>query len=161
MARDISARAFGWPELGINAQLKKVHLHPCIEPHDTTEVMRHSHIISSDVDLLNQYGYDSDFTSESKFSSAVRKFSNKVNAKLLRYLQGFNHTLMTMRIIKVRLKNITEIQENLKLHSEATATTSNSNRKGHKKIHSCRPKGQRKIKSKRGLMSDEASTKIE
>ena len=133
MARDISARAFGWPELVINAQLKKVHLHPCIKPHDTTEVMRHSHIISSGVDPLNQFVYDSDLTSESKFSSAMRKFSSKVNAKLLRYLQGLNHTLMTMRIIIVLLKNITEIQENLKMHSGATATTSKPNQEGHKK----------------------------
>ena len=39
-ARDILAREFGWPNVAVNAQFKKLHSYPFIETHDTAEVIK-------------------------------------------------------------------------------------------------------------------------
>ena len=88
IAWDILARDFGRPELVVNAQLKRLHSYLFIKPHDTAEVIKYSHIVSSCVNVLSQYGPESGLTSESILNNAVRKSPIEMKAKWLTYLQS-------------------------------------------------------------------------
>ena len=60
IAWDILPRDFGRPELVVNAQVKRLHSYPLIKPHNPAEVIKYSHIVSSCVNVLNQFSYVSD-----------------------------------------------------------------------------------------------------
>ena len=69
---------FRRPELVVNAQLRKIHAHPFIKPHHSLEIVKYSQIVSGCVNVLSQYGYESDTNSESVMSSSVRKLPREL-----------------------------------------------------------------------------------
>ena len=132
IAWDILSRDFGRPELIVNSQLKRLHSYPFIKPHDYTEVIKFSHIVSSCVNVLSQYGYENDLCSESVLNNAVRKLPNDLKAKWLAYLQRFDKSFKTMRVFNGWLKNIAEVQESLKLQFDSNSGKPKSNHQKEK-----------------------------
>ena len=127
IAWETLSRDFGRPELVVNAQLRKIHSYPFIKPHDASEIIKFSHIVCSCVNVLTQFGFESDINSESVLNSAVKKLPINLKAKWLSYLQRYDSSFKTMRVFSAWLKNIAEIQDNLKMQF-GTTTEKNSNR---------------------------------
>ena len=57
----------------------------------------------------------SDIASESVLNSAVRKLPIELKNKWLSYLQRFHPTYESMRVFSAWLKNIAQVQENIRL----------------------------------------------
>ena len=106
---------FGRPELVVNAQLKRIHSYGFIKPHDAVDIIKYSQVISGCVNVLTQYGYESGIASESVLNSAVRKLPIELKIKWLSYLQRFDPTYKSMRVFSAWLKNIAQVQENIRL----------------------------------------------
>ena len=64
---------FGRPGLVVDAQLKRMHSYVFIKPHNSMDIIKYSQVVSGCVNVLTQYGYESDIASESVINSAVRK----------------------------------------------------------------------------------------
>ena len=105
---------FGRPELVVNAQLRKVHDYPFIKPHDSLEIVRYSQIVSGCVNVLSQYGYESDINSESVMSSAIRKLPRKLQNKWMTYVLRGDSINKNMRVFSAWLKEIARLQDNLR-----------------------------------------------
>ena len=114
VAKDILARGFGWPELVVKAKLKMLHSHHFIKSHDTAEVTNYCHIVSPCVNVLSQYGYESDLTSDSVLKNAVMKLPIELEAKWLIYLLRFNPSFQTKQGFTSWLRDFAEVQENPK-----------------------------------------------
>ena len=99
----------------VNAQLKKIQSYPFIKPHDPSAIIKFSHIVSGCFNLLTQFGYESDLTSESVLNSAVRNLPNDLKAKWLTYRQRYDPSFKTMRVFSAWMKNIAELRDNLKM----------------------------------------------
>ena len=78
---------FGRPELVVNAQLKRIQSYGFIKPHDAVDIIKYSQVVSGCVNVLTQYGYESDIASESVLNSAVRKLPIEMTNKWLSYMQ--------------------------------------------------------------------------
>ena len=64
---------FGRPGLVVNGQMKRMHSYGFIKPNDSVDNIKFSQVVSRCVNVLTQYGYESDIASESVINSAVRK----------------------------------------------------------------------------------------
>ena len=100
---------FGRPELVVNAQLRKIHAYPFIKAHHSVEIVIYSQIVSGCVNLLSQYGYESDFNSESVMSGAVSYLPRKLQNKWMRS-DSINKN---MTVFSAWLKEIARVQDNL------------------------------------------------
>ena len=103
-----------------------------LKPHDASEIIKFSHTVCSCVNVLTQFGFESDLNSESVLNSAVKKLPIDLKAKWLSYLQRYDSSFETMRVFSAWLKNIAEIQDNLKMQF-GTTTKKNSNRDKQKR----------------------------
>ena len=61
--------------------------------------LKFSHIVSGFVNVLTQFWYECDLTSESVWNSAVRKLPGDLKAKWLTYLQRYDPGSKTMRVL--------------------------------------------------------------
>ena len=107
---------FGRPELVVNAQLRKIHSYPFIKPHDSLEIVRYSQIVSGCVNVLSQFGYESDINSESVMSSAVRKLPRELQNKWMTYVLRGGSINKNMRVFSAWQKEIAQVQDNLRWH---------------------------------------------
>ena len=98
----------------MNAQLRKVHVYPFIKPHDSLKIVRYSQILSGCVNVLIQFGYESDDTSESAISSVVRKLPRELQNKWKTYVLRGDSIGKTMRVFSAWLKEIARVQDNLR-----------------------------------------------
>ena len=98
VAWQILEHDFGRPELIVNAQLRKLHSHPFIKPHDSLEIIKFSQVVSGCVNVLSQFGYQSDLGSESGLNSVVRKLPIELKNKWLTYLQRYDCSYKTLRV---------------------------------------------------------------
>ena len=55
-----SEHDFGRPELVVNAQLRKVHGHSFIKPHDSLDIVKYSQMVSGCVNVLTRFEYKID-----------------------------------------------------------------------------------------------------
>ena len=69
------------PEFVVNAQMRRTHSYGFIKPHDSVDIIKYSQLVSGCVNVLTQYGYESDIASESVFNSAVRKLPIELKNK--------------------------------------------------------------------------------
>ena len=121
---------FGRPELVVNAQLKRIHSYGFIKSHDSVDIIKYSQVVSGCVNVLTQYGYESDIASESVLNSAVRKLPIELENKWLSHLQRLDPTYKSLRVFSAWLKNIAQVQENIRLQFGNTGdkTKSTTNR---------------------------------
>ena len=105
---------FGKPEVVVNAQLRKIHAHPFTKPHDSLEIVRYSQIVSGCVNVLSQYGYESDINSESVMSSDVRKIPRELQTKWMTCVLRGDSINKNMRVFSAWLKEIARVQDNLR-----------------------------------------------
>ena len=120
---------FGRPELVVNAQLKRIHSNGFIKSHDSVDIIKYSQVVSGCVNVLTQYGYESDIASESVLNSAVRKLPIELKNKWLSHLQRFDPTYKSLRVFSAWLKNIAQVQKNIRLQfgnaGDKTKSTTN------------------------------------
>ena len=121
------AHDFGRPELFLNAQLRRIHAYPFIKPHDSLEIVKYSQVVSGCVNVLTQFGYESDIASESVLNSAVRKLPNELKNKWMTYLQRYDMSYKNMRVFSAWLKNIAQVQENIRLQFGSSGDKAKSN----------------------------------
>ena len=123
---------FGRPELVVNAQLKRIHSYGFIKSHDSVDIIKYSQVVSGCVNVLTQYGYESDIASESVLNSAVRKLPIELKNKWLSHLQRFDPTYKSLRVFSAWLKNIAQVQENIRLQfgnaGDKTKSTTNKDK---------------------------------
>ena len=86
VARQTLEHDFGRPELVVNARLRTIHAYPFIKPHDSLETVKYSQIVSDCVNVLSQYGYESDIISESVMRSAVEKLPRELQNNWMTYV---------------------------------------------------------------------------
>ena len=65
------SRNFGRKQIIVSLQLKQIHIHQFIKPHDSRAIIKYSQIVSNCVNVLTQYRCFGKLTSESVFISAV------------------------------------------------------------------------------------------
>ena len=117
VAWQIMEHDFGRPELVANAQLRKIHAYSFIEHHGSLEILRYSQIVSVCVNILNQYGYESDINSESVISSPVRRLPRQLQNKMMTYVLRGDSINKTIRVFSAWMKEIAWVQDNLRWQS--------------------------------------------
>ena len=118
---------FGRPELVVNAQLRKIHAYSFIKPYDSSEIVKYSQVVSGCVNVLTQFGYEMDISSESVLNSAVRNLPNDLKNKWLTYLQRYDVSHKNMRVFSAWLKSIAQVQENMRLQFGSTSDKATAN----------------------------------
>ena len=68
--------------------MKLIHTYPFIKSHDSAAINKYAQLITTCVNVLNQYGFTGDLSSESVLNSAVRKLPPELKTKWLFYAKG-------------------------------------------------------------------------
>ena len=118
---------FGRPELVVNAQLRKIHAYSFIKPYDSLVIVKYFQLVSECVNVLTQFGYEMDIDSESVLNSAVRKLPNDLKNKWLTYLQRYGASHKNMRVFSAWLRNLAQVQENMRLQFGSTSDKASAN----------------------------------
>ena len=87
-AWDTLVHNFDRPQTVVYAQMKLVHTYPFIKSHDSAAIIKYSHLTTTCVSVLNQYGFTGDLSSESVLNSVVRKLPPELKTKWLFYAKG-------------------------------------------------------------------------
>ena len=72
---------FGRPQTIVNAQMKLIHTSPFIKSHDSAAIIKYAQLITTCVNVLEQFGFDGDLYSESVLNSALRKLPPELKTK--------------------------------------------------------------------------------
>ena len=81
------------------------------------------------VNVLTHYGYETDIASESVRNSAVRKLPIELENKRLFYLQRFDPTYKSLGVLSAWLKNIAQVQENIRQATRQNQQQTETNQK--------------------------------
>ena len=118
---------FGRPELVVNAQLRKIHAYSFIKLRDSFEIVKYSQLVSGCVNVLTQIEHEMDIGSESVLNSIVRKMPADLKNKWLTYLQRYDASHKKLRVFSAWLKNIAQVQENMRLQFSSTIDKARTN----------------------------------
>ena len=91
------------------------------------EIVKYAQVVCGCVDVLTHFGYKLDIGSESVLNSAARKLPNDLKNKWLTYLQRYDASHKNMRVFSVCLKNIAQVQENMRLQFGSTSDKTRTN----------------------------------
>ena len=98
----------------MNAQFRKIHAYPFIKPHESLQILRSSQIVSGCVNVLSQFGYKNDISSESVMSRAVRKLPRELQNKWMAYALRGDSINKNLRAFSEWLTKITRVLDNLR-----------------------------------------------
>ena len=86
-AWDVLCEKYGRSDVIVNAQFKKIHIHPPIRHDDSTSIVKFANVFTNVVNTLTQLGYTSDLEAEAGLSSTTRKLSPQLREQWLQYMQ--------------------------------------------------------------------------
>ena len=86
-AWDIICEKYGRSDFIVNAQFKKIHIHPPVRHDDSTSIVEFANVVTNVVNTLTQLEYTSDLESEGGLSSTTRKLSPQLREQWLQYMQ--------------------------------------------------------------------------
>ena len=90
----------------VKAQLKQIHAHQFIKPHDSQAIIKYSQTISNCVNVLTQYHCVGDLTSESVLISAVRKFPPEIRSKWFFHTANSGIATAVLKYFSMWLNNV-------------------------------------------------------
>ena len=74
-AWDILWEKYGRSDVIVNAQFKKIHIHPPVRHDDSTSVVKFANVVTNVLNTLTQLEYTSDLEAEAGLSSSTRTLS--------------------------------------------------------------------------------------
>ena len=112
-AWDIICEKYGRSDVIVNAQFKKIKLHPPICHENSTSFVKFANMVTNLVNTLTQPGYTSDLETKAGLSSASRKLSPQLREQWLQYMQDRRLLRVILIIFRECLSLKAVIHENL------------------------------------------------
>ena len=113
IAWDTLTRHFGRPQIIINAQLRQIHSHPPIKPHDSAQIIKYSQIVSNCVNTLTIYNFQRDLSSQSVLNNAVRKLPPELRSKWFIHLTNMGVVDPGLTYFSTWLSNIAFVHDEM------------------------------------------------
>ena len=119
-------RKFGQPHLIISAQLVKVSTFPNIRIHDSTAIVEFADILSSFVNVLQQFRYNNDLYSSTNLELAVSKLPPDLRKNWYKFVQGNDIQQPNMLQLNSWLQDESDVHERLIQSGNVKTKTDNN-----------------------------------